>query len=46
MLVSALEEFGVGNAVLYRLSYLCSAESTVREGVRPAKSIDASGKND
>ena len=31
--------------VNYRLSYLRSAESTVREGVRPAKSIDASGKN-
>ena len=32
-------------ASTYKLSYLCSAESTVREGVRPAKSIDASGKN-
>ena len=31
--------------VNYKLSYLRSAESTVREGVRAAKSIDASGKN-
>ena len=32
-------------ASTYKLSYLCSAESTVREGVKAAKSIDASGKN-
>ena len=33
-----------GCRVNYRLSCVCRAESTVREGVRAAKSIDATGK--